>query len=408
MLSRTYFFWLRFCRKISSMRIVQLITRLIIGGAQQNVLLTCRGLLRRGHDVTLLTGPETGVEGAMFDVAQDYGIRVELVKNLRRNILPLKDVCAIPELIRALRRLKPDIVHTHSSKAGILGRFTARLAGVPVVIHTIHGLPFFRGQNTLVNRAYILAERLAATQADRIVAVAQAMVSQAVAAGVARPEKFTTVCAGFDTESFFPNPRRGASVRKELGIPSEAFVVGKVARLAPNKGHQFLLEALGPLMERHRNLWCLLVGDGLLRSAIETTIKQMGIDQRVRLAGLVSPARVPEMLWAMDMLVHASEHEGLPLVLVQGLLAGLPVVAFDLDGAREVIVPDKTGYLVKAGSVEQLAGAIEATITATGPVKPLSNQARARLAECFSWVPMVDRLEQLYSSLLQASGPGGR
>jgi glycosyltransferase involved in cell wall biosynthesis len=149
-----------------------------------------------------------------------------------------------------------------------------------------------------------------------------------------------------------------------------------------------------------------LVGDGLLRSAIETTIKQMGIDQRVRLAGLVSPARVPEMLWAMDMLVHASEHEGLPLVLVQGLLAGLPVAAFDLDGAREVIVPDKTGYLVKAGSVDQLAGTIEATITATGPVKPLSNQARARLAECFSWVPMVERLEKLYSSLLHRSGPG--
>ncbi|GAH84599.1 unnamed protein product, partial [marine sediment metagenome] len=141
------------------MRIVQLITRLIIGGAQQNVLLTCRGLLRRGHEVTLLTGAETGVEGALFDVAQDYGIRVELVRNLRRNILPLKDLCAIPELIKALRRLKPDIVHTHSSKAGILGRFAARLAGVPVVIHTIHGLPFFRGQNTVLNWAYILAER---------------------------------------------------------------------------------------------------------------------------------------------------------------------------------------------------------------------------------------------------------
>ncbi len=389
------------------MRIAQVITRLIIGGAQQNVLLTCRGLLRRGHDVTLLTGPETGVEGAMFDVAQEYGIRVELVEILLRNILPVKDLCAIPELVKALRRLKPDIVHTHSSKAGILGRFAARLAGVPVVIHTIHGLPFFGGQNTLVNRAYILAERLAATQADRIVAVAQAMVSQAVAAGVARPEKFTTLCAGFDTESFFADPRRAASVRKELGIPSEAFVVGKVARLVPSKGHQFLLEALGPLMKRHRNLWCLLVGDGLLRAAIESTIKQMGIDQRVRLADLVSPARVREMLWAMDMLVHTSEHEGLPLVLVQGLLAGLPVAAFDLDGAREVIVPDKTGYLVKAGSVEQLAGAIEATISATGPVEPLSDQARARLAQRFSWVPMVERLEQLYSSLLAARGPGG-
>ncbi len=186
------------------MKVVQLITRLIVGGAQQNVLLTCRGLLQRGHDVTLLIGPETGVEGSMLDVATDYGIRVRVIHHLRRNLLPLRDIRAVPELVKALRQLRPDIVHTHSSKAGILGRFAARLGGVPVVIHTVHGLPFFRGQNILVNRAYKLAERVATTQADRIVAVAQAMVSQAVAAGVAEPEKFTKVYAGFDTESFFP------------------------------------------------------------------------------------------------------------------------------------------------------------------------------------------------------------
>ncbi len=362
----------------------------------------------RGHDVTLLAGPETGVEGTMFDVARNSGIPVRVIDNLRRNILPLKDVRALPELVKALQQLNPDIVHTHSSKAGILGRFAARLAGVPVVLHTIHGLAFFSGQNVLRNWAYILAERLAATQADRIVAVADAMVNQALAARLARPEKFTTLYAGFDTQSFFPDSRRGAGVRKELGIPAAAFVVGKVARLAPGKGHQFLLEALAPLMQRHRNLWCLLVGDGSLRPAIEARIKQMGIAPRVRLAGLVSPSRVPEMLWAMDMVLHTSEHEGLPLVLVQALLAGLPVAAFDLDGAREVIDGGKTGYLIKPGAAEQLVGAIEATITATGPVKPMSGQDRALLAERFSWIKMVDRLEELYASLLYRSRSGPR
>ncbi len=386
------------------MRIVQLITRLIIGGAQQNVLLTCRGLRQRGHDVTLLTGPETGVEGGMFDVADDYEIRVRVIHHLRRNLLPVHDICAMVELVKALRQLRPDIVHTHCSKAGILGRFAARLAGVPVVIHTVHGLPFFGGQNIVVNRAYKLAERLAATQADRIVAVAQAMVSQAVTAGVARPEKFTTLCAGFDTERFTAaDAQQRASIRKELGIAGDAFVIGKVARLAPGKGHEFLLDALGPLMERHGNLWCLLVGDGVLRSTIEARLKQMGIERRVRLAGLVSPDRVREMLWAMDMLVHTSDHEGLPLVLVQGLLAGLPVASFDLDGAREVIESDKMGYLLEAGKVDQFVGAIEATINGRGPAKSISEQDRARLAGRFSWVRTVEGLEKLYGSLLDQS-----
>ena len=230
------------------MKIVQLITRLIVGGAQQNVLLTCRGLIERGHHLTLLTGPETGVEGDMFNTARDYGIRVEIIGNLRRNILPVHDVRAMPELLKNLRRLGPDIVHTHSSKAGILGRFAAGLLNCPVVIHTIHGLPFFRGQNALRNWIYILAERLAATQADRIIAVADAMVAQALAARLAPADKFTTLYAGFDTESFSRDPRRAAAVRKELAIPADAFVVGKIARLAPGKGHQFL--RTGPLKDR--------------------------------------------------------------------------------------------------------------------------------------------------------------
>ena len=383
------------------MKIVQLITRLIIGGAQQNVLLTCRSLVQRGHDVTLLIGPETGAEGSMLDVARDYGIPVRIIPLLRRNILPLHDICAVFELVRALRQLRPEVVHTHSSKAGILGRFAARRAGVPVVIHTVHGLPFFSGQNVLVNRAYKFAERLGATQADRIVAVAQAMINQAVAAGVAGPEKFTKVYAGFDTESFSPaNAQQQANVREELGIANDAFVVGKVARLAGGKGHGFLLDALGPLMERYQNLWCLFVGDGQLRPAIEARIKQMGIEGRVRLAGLVRPSRVREMLWAMDMLVHTSDHEGLPLVLVQGLLAGLHIASFDLDGAREVIESDKIGYLLSPGVASELVGAIEATLSGKGPARPLCEKDRLHLAKRFSWGSTVDKLEELYSVLL--------
>ena len=383
------------------MKIVQIITRLIVGGAQANVLLTCRGLIDRGHDVTLLTGPETGPEGDMFETAQEYGVGVRIVDSMRRNIHPHKDIHAFVDLTKLLRAIRPDIVHTHSSKAGILGRFAGRSSGYPAVVHTIHGLPFFPAQNQLLNWTYILAERLAATQADKIITVAEAMTDQAVAARLAPKDKFITINAGFNTQEFLRQPPLAATVRERLGIPAEAFVVGKLARLAPNKGHEFLLEALGQLMARHEKLYCLLVGDGTLRSAIEATVEGMGVAERFRLVGLVEPSVVPQMLSAMDMLVHTSLHEGLPLAVVEALIAGLPVAAFDLDGAREVIQPGKTGYLLKPRCVEHLSRAIEATITGTGPVSAPDEGIRASLAERFSWQNMVGKLETLYASLLE-------
>ena len=381
------------------MRIVHIITRLIVGGAQENTILTCRGLRARGHEVVLLTGPQTGPEGNMFAKMGRHGVKVEVIRSLRRAVHPVHDLFALLEIVAALRRWKPDVVHTHSSKAGILGRFAARLADVPVVVHTVHGLPFFSYQSRLVNWVYILAERAAAPWADGIVTVANDMIEQACRAKLAPRGKFTTIRSGLETETFFPDPVRGSQVRKRLDIPLDAFVLGKVARLAPLKGHEFLLSALDQLMSRHGNLWCLLIGDGVLRTDIEQRLAKRSWGDRVRLTGLIDPGEVPEMLWAMDMLVHTSLHEGLPRAVVQGLLAGLPVVAFDLDGAREVIEQGLTGYLVKLGCVVDLVEAVESVVSGTGSVKAPSADVRASLAERFSWQRMVEKLQRLYCSL---------
>ena len=381
------------------MRIVHIITRLIVGGAQENTILTCRGLRARGHEVILLTGPQTGPEGNMFAGTAKDGVEVEVIPSLRRSIHPIHDAFALREIRAALRRLRADVVHTHSSKAGILGRLAARLAGVPVVVHTVHGLPFFGYQSALVNGVYIFAERMAARWTDGIVTVADDMIEQACRVKVAAREKFTTIYSGLETETFFRDAFKGLETRKRLGIPQDAFVVGKVARLAPLKGHEFLLVALDELMSRHKNLWCLLVGDGALRAQIEQQLAKSSWGDRVRLTGLIEPCQVPQMLWAMDMLVHTSLHEGLPRAVVQGLLAGLPVVAFDLDGAREVIEQGRTGYLLRPGCVEDLAEAIETVVSGTGSVKAPSADVRASLAERFSWQRMVEELEGFYCSL---------
>ena len=383
------------------MRIVHIITRLIVGGAQENTVLTCRGLAERGHVVTLLTGPETGPEGEMFSVARGYGVRVEVIGSLRRDVSPFRDLASVPELVAALGRLRPDVVHTHSSKAGVVGRLAGRVAGVRCVVHTIHGLPFFDYQGWLANRAYVLAERLAARWADKLIVVSDDMTRQACAVRLARSEKFVTVRSGLEAESFRPCRSGGQRLRRALDIPPGAFVVGKVARLAPLKGHEYLIGALKEVMDRHADVWCLLVGDGKLRSGIKGELRRRRLADRVRLTGLVEPGRIPETLWAMDMLVHTSLHEGLPRAVVQGLLAGLPVAVFDLDGAREVVERDRTGYLVEPCSVRGLVEAIEMVLRGCGPVKGPSADVRAELEERFSWERMVDHLEGLYYSLLE-------
>src|SRR5271167_1355825 len=190
------------------MRIVHVITRLIIGGAQENTLLTVEGLHHRFHDdVTLITGPAEGPEGDLFDRARELGLKVELLPELVRAIRPAVDLKAYRSLRAAFRRLSPEVVHTHSSKAGILGRAAAWHEKVPAIVHTIHGMPFGAFETPLKNRLYIALERSAARRCHAIVSVCDAMTEQALAAGVGRPGQFHTVYSGMDADAFL-EPRR--------------------------------------------------------------------------------------------------------------------------------------------------------------------------------------------------------
>src|SRR3954471_9369835 len=204
------------------MRIVHVITRLIIGGAQENTLLTVEGLHHRhGDDVTLITGPAEGPEGDLFDRAERLGLKVELMPELVRPIRPATDLPAYRRLRKAMRRLRPDVVHTHSSKAGISGRAAAWRERVPAVVHTVHGLPFGPSESPARNRAYVALERWAARRCHAIVSVCDAMTEQALAAGVGRPEHYTTVYSGMDVESFLQPSRPREPVRRELGLADD-------------------------------------------------------------------------------------------------------------------------------------------------------------------------------------------
>jgi glycosyltransferase involved in cell wall biosynthesis len=383
------------------MLICQVITRFIVGGAQEHVLLTCDYLHRRGHEVVLLTGPAAGAEGSLLERAKTCGFRIEIVEPMERAIRPHKDLRSYFRLRRRFKELRPGIVHTNSSKAGVLGRLAARDAGVPHIIHTVHGLPFNRLQSPRLNALYARLEHYAAHFTDRLISVADAMTEQAVRAGVAPRWLFETIYSGMDTAPFLAAETFRAEMRAKLGLADGDVVIGTIARLSPGKGHESLIDAMAPLAAAPPTLKFLWVGDGPLRPALEDRLARLGLADRVTLVGLVPADEIPRYLSAMDAVVHPSYWEGLPRVLPQALIAGLPVVSYDIDGAREVVRHGENGYLVPLGDTEQLTWAIETLFASPAQRQKMGSRLREPLAEQFSADRMGREVERVYREALR-------
>ncbi len=381
------------------MRIAHVITRLILGGAQENTLLTCEGLTARGHEVTLITGPALGPEGQLLDRALAGGYRVEVIDALRRAICPIRDLAAGRAIRRLLAEVAPTVVHTHSSKAGILARRAAAKCAVPVVVHTIHGLPFHPYQSRWLHRLYVALERRAARRTDAIISVADAMTQQALAAGVGTAEQFTTIYSGMEVEPFLHRPADADAFREGLALPRGAVLVTQVSRLAELKGHQFLIAAAAKVSPRVH--FCL-VGDGRRRPAIERELAAAGLTGRFHLTGLVDPSMIPAVMHASDIVVHCSLREGLARALPQAMLAGRPVIAYDVDGAAEIVVDGQTGILLPPRDVANLASAIERLAGDEALRGQLARAGREQVRRRFAADTMVDQIEGLYARCIKA------
>ncbi len=378
------------------LNICHVITRLIVGGAQENTLLTCRGLHEKGHRVTLIAGPETGPEGSLWDDARAIGCEVIRLDSLRRAVRPVSDWKARSELISTFRRIRPDVVHTHSSKAGILGRSAATSAGVPIVVHTIHGMSFNRTQPWLVHAAYRSLERRAGRVTDAFVTVADAMIDQAVAAGLGPRERFTTIRSGVEVDRFAPDAEARRRHRADWGVNDDEIVVGTIARLFVNKGYEEILAAMPGAVARQPRLRFVWIGGGAHRSRYEQQLERQGLRDRVTLLGLVRPQQVASLINGFDILLHASRWEGLPRAVVQALLTGVPAISFNNDGAPEVVLPDRTGLLVPLGDINGLANAM-ATLAGNSEKRKIFGQnGRLLCQKMFDWREMVNQIESLY------------
>lgn len=426
------------------MRILHISTRLILGGSQENTVLSCEGQARLGHDVHLAFGPIYGPEGSLLERIERFNaapkaprITTHLLPNLVREIHPVKDhFCFHRDLKNLLRTLKPDIVHTHSSKAGILGRWAAWDVGRrlpkserPGIVHTIHGPPFMplegspiaRLRTRASNTLYTFAERFAAARCHRIVSVADAMTTQFLARGIGTPGLYTTVRSGMEIEPYLhaqPGEDR-ASVRAGMGFADGDIVVGTVARLAQHKGHDDLLDALADELTRRPNLRLLWVGDGWWKDRLVQRAESMGLRVRtlkaaapgapstdaagpahITLTGLVPPERVPVYMRAMDILAHPSYREGLPRTVPQGLLAGACPAAYDADGTREICRDLQTGRLVPVGDRAGLRQAVLWLADHPRERGEMVARGRAQCVEQFSARAMVDALEGVYAQAL--------
>lgn len=381
-------------------RVLHIITRMIVGGAQENTLLSVVGLdAMPEYDVDFISGIDKGKEGELLSQARET-TNLIIVPEMGRSINPFSDFVAFWKLYKLIKKGRYHIVHTHSSKAGVLGRLAAWMAGTPIIVHTLHSLVFHDYQPWIVNRTWRVVKKICARVTDYYISVSEIIVQKAIAANIAEPERFRTIYSGMELDWFLNAKFDSDAVKREFGIPLDAPVVGKIARLFPLKGHDELMDAAPEIVKRVPNVRFFLIGDGILLEHLQKRAEEYGILENFVFAGLIDRTRIPEMISAMDIVVHTSLREGLARVLPQSLAMGKPCVSFDIDGAPEVVIDDKTGYLVKAFDSVGLADRIAYLLENEDLRRQMGENGRRHVDPNFRTEKMVADIHDVYQMML--------
>lgn len=383
-------------------RVARIIARLNIGGPAQQAILLTAGLDRRRFTTTLITGRPGPEEGDLGGLAETRCVTPTVIAELGRAIRPGRDLVALLRLVRLFRRIRPDIVHTHTAKAGTLGRIAARIVGGAATVHTFHGHVLEGYFSAPVTRLFLNIERFLGRRTDRLVTLSPRLRDTLVELGIGRPEQIAIVPLGLELDRFAePQNGRGA-LRSTLGIPHDAMLLASIGRLVPIKDHATLLQATARLISPSVHL--LIVGDGELRESLERLSAQLGLAERVHFLGWRSDLET--ILGATDVVISASRNEGTPVALIEAMAAGVPVVATAVGGVPDLVEHGVTGWLVPANDADALAGGVQHLIEAPELRARLVRVARPYALGRHSAVQLVRRIEQLYTSVL--AGRKGR
>ena len=385
--------------KETPIRVLQVITRLIPGGATDITLNLCRGLKERGFQVELAAAPDP----KMTETVHKTGVPFHPIPEFRREISPVYDFLALLKLYKLIRKGGYQIVHTRTSKAGILGRLAARLAHAPVILHEPQGSIFHPTFfSPPAQWFFALVERLAATWADKIIVLCQSEVNDYLNHRIAPKEKYIVIRAVFDMDRFRQVWVNVAEKKQELGLPKDSFVIGIIARLSPEKGHFDALEAFQKVHKEIPDAFLLIVGEGELKKAIRQRVTRMGIEDRVVMAGYRGD--IPEITRILDISLNPSLWDCSPRSILEAVVCGVPVVATTVGGIPEMVSNEESGLLVPTGDTEAMAHCILRLRRDEELRKRLTIKAAERIQELFDPVQTIERTVQLYLELLTEKG----
>lgn len=382
-------------------RVMRVIARLNVGGPAVHVILLAERLGPPRFASTLVCGQIGPHEGDMSYLARARGVQPVVIPQLGRELSPLRDTITLWRLWRLMRAARPHVVHTHTAKAGFVGRVAARLAGVPAVVHTFHGHVFHGYFSPAKTRLFIALERFCARLSSRVLTVSERLKDELVAYGIAPAEKISVVPLGLDLAPFAETPRGAGQLRRELGLSRDAPLVGIVGRLAPIKNHRLFLEAAAQI---EPGAHVAIVGDGELRADLEAQAAALGLADRAHFLGWRRD--LPAIYSDLDALVIASDNEGTPVSLIEAMAAGAPVVSTAVGGAPDLIDDGRTGLLVPPGDAPTLAAAINRLLHDPAGARSLAEAARPLALARFGIDRLAADLSALYADLLQVSLPG--
>ena len=380
--------------------VVHIITKLELGGAQQNTLFTVANLERSKYEPVLISG----TDGIMVEVAKKIkDVKVYLIPELAREINPFKDIISflkIRRILRDLKSLSTIIVHTHSSKAGILGRWAARLAGINLIIHSIHGFSFNDYQPSFLRAFYMFLERVTSLITKRFIAVSKANIEKGINKRIFSKDKAVLIRSGIDIKEFQKAGFNRKEERGKLGFDAEIPLVAMVACFKPQKSPLDFVRVAKIVSDEINEVLFLLVGDGVLRSEIEEQIKKFKIDDKIILLGWRD--EIPEIMNCIDILVLTSLWEGLPRVFPQAMASGKPVIATKVDGAPEAIKNSINGYLLPPKDINGIAEKVIYLIRHPEKASEMGEKGKSLVGEFSIW-KMLEQQEELYASLLKES-----
>jgi glycosyltransferase involved in cell wall biosynthesis len=382
---------------MEKLKVLYLITRLDKGGSAEDIFITAIGLDRRKYEVTLMSGPVEDPGQDRKKEIEECGIRHIFIPELVRNIKLFKDLIAFLKIYRVLRKEKFDIVHTHTSKAGFLGRLAAKLARVPIIIYTPHGHVFFGYFSSLKTKIFILLEKLASPLADKIVAKTNREKEDYISYKITSERRLAIICSGIDLNRFKElSSDEKLKIKKELGIPENSLVVGTAGRLVPVKGPEFLIEASKIIVSKYPDTYFLFAGDGPLRQSLEKKACRMGVKKNIIFLGWRDD--VSKIISIFDIFVLPSLNEGMGRVLVEAMALRKPIVASCVGGIPDLVAHGKNGFLVPPKNPMELAKHIQLLLEDRGEREKMGSAGQETIFN-FSKERMIEDTESLYEEL---------